>query len=174
MRKWLYLITGFFFSVLVSGQTERKFSLYGNLYGDLTIYDRTIIINPCGAGTGIDWYLNINPVIRPKVELDISFFVTPDIVFESYPGEEKHFLPCFFAGPSANIGKRVEMSFTAGPGLIQSKIFAGFRPTFSFYTRENKYFKTEISLTHIFQRDQEGKIPFGFISLGIGFNLFKK
>jgi len=174
MNKLLILVFCFSLTLLSFGQNERKGSVYLGLYGNWSIYDAEYSPNGNGAGLNIDFYLKNKSRIKPKLEGNFNMFMTEKsyvVDDEGHSTPDKNGTACLFIGPAYKLRDRIEISFNAGPCLIQSDLHLGLKPCAIFYLDRKKVFKLEMSLTNIFQPNAIGSSPFGFISFGMGVRL---
>ena len=161
-------------TLVVLGQKERKFSFYTGLYFNWAVYDAKYSSNGNGAGLNLDFSLNTKSKIKPKFEVNYNIFMTEEnyvVDVNGHTTPDKNGTACLFVGPVYNLSNRTEVSFNAGPCLIQSEIHLGLKPCLAFYPDKSKIIKLELSLTNIFQPNAIGGSPFGFISFGLGIRL---
>jgi hypothetical protein len=173
MKKSILLIISFFIALQISAQTERATSMYLSFHGNQTIYDR--VNTGGGAGVGIEFMLNTKGKIKPKMEFDYDIFSGTDLLKLNNEGQvifQKRNVPCVFIGVLYNPINRVNLSLNLGTSFFNSKTYFAVKPSIGIYFDKKQRFEGKVSLTNIFQRDDAGKEPFGYLNFGIGIKLF--
>ncbi len=173
MRKLVILTVSCFLTLNILGQQSKKVSLFFNLQANKTLYDR-VMPNANGAGAGLELFLNTSTKFKPILEFNWDVFSTSDVMIFQDGNElvKKRSVPYVFIGTSYNPLKRLYFTFTFGPSFINSEVYLGIKPCVAYYIGRKERFTAKISLTNIFERDDAGNEPFGYMNFGLGVRLF--
>jgi len=156
----------------VSGQSNKCLSLFADIHANRSVYDR-IMKNANGVGFSIGLQINTLKRIKPLFEVNADFFMNSAVlVFEN--GNElvkKGSVPSILCGTKYQLLDRLFFSGEIGPGIIKSKAFIVIKPSLGYYIDKNQRLSVKMSLTHIFENDNAGDKPFGYINLGLVFRI---
>jgi hypothetical protein len=153
MKETIVLITSFLLAIQISGQPVRKMSLFINVHGNKTIYDRVIPNNDKGAGLELGFLINTKTKLRPKMEFDYDLFMGNDkgyLTADNMILVGKRGVPCVFIGDSYFPIKKLNTSLLIGASFFNSDVYFAIKPSIGFYLDNNQRFEAKIALTNIF------------------------
>jgi hypothetical protein len=175
MQKLLTTSLLCFILLQVSGQTQRKVSMYLQGQFNKTIYDRTLGNNPWSIGAGLQTLFTTNK-LRPTIDLTADAYLEDDKVLrlnaDNTPINDVGGMVNLFAGASYHPVKDVYFSFVAGPSFINGETMLGIKPSVGFYFTPKQTWTGKISYINIFNRDKRSSQDFGSLSLSVGVRLF--
>ena len=127
-----------------------------------------------GFGSSVGIQINSWQSIKPLLEVSGDFFANAaDLVYQD--GHElvkKGGVPSILLGTKYQFFERLYLTAEIGPGWIESKVFLVIKPSLGYYIDKNQRLSAKISLTNIFENDDAGNKPFGYINLGLVFRIF--
>jgi hypothetical protein len=172
------LSTIFFFilsSFALNAQKKQVFTGYFSAGANIMAYDRFINYTHAGIGAGLQVYHNSKHKLKPQLDISGNLFSSNKILFVFEDGQTtgpKQFILTTFAGFVYTPLKYIELGITAGPSFVEHNVHAGVKPSVGYYFGKKNIVKANVSLTHIFERDDFSKKNSGFISFGFAAKLF--
>lgn len=157
-------------------QAQRKLSLYLSGQYTKTLYDRTILNNPWGAGIGASLFLNNPSKFKPTIDLTAdAYLVSVNILYvdsNDQPLDGINGMVNLFAGVSYHPTRMVYLSLVGGPGFINGEAFFGIKPSLGCYFSKTQKLTAKVYYINIFNRMKNTKEDFGGIGLSVGVKLF--
>ncbi|MET0244699.1 MAG: hypothetical protein ABW174_14570 [Flavitalea sp.] len=170
---------GILFFADSNAQSNRKISTTIFAQGNLTLHDYTIGNNPWAIGMGFQTEIRTKSRFSPMLEITGDAYLADDKVLRVDPdGNETNVdndvpgMVNIFGGAAYRTSDMAFVALTAGPSLINGKIFFGIKPAFGFYFDEKHRWTGKLSYIHVFDRTKLNKQDFVSLSAAIGVRLF--
>lgn len=171
----LYFIAALLTATNCFAQTGKKASGTLSLQANRTLYDRTLTNNSNGIGFGLQTSTNTKSFIKPVLELNADLFAGTKELYvtdNDQPIKAKSGVLGIYTGAIMQPSNRLFIITTGGVNFFNGKGHFGIRPSLGYLLSKNGRFSARVAFTHIFQRDEISKQPFGYGSFALGVKLF--